>query len=91
METNPDLTACNNLSVSDFEVAMVSLHPNPTKDRVQINTSEAIDKVEIYDTLGGKIGETSSKIIDLSNNSNGIYFLKIYSNSSIVSKKVIKG
>lgn len=91
LETNPDLTACNNLSVSDFEVAMVSLHPNPTKDRVQINTSEAIDKVEIYDTLGGKIGETSSKIIDLSNNSNGIYFLKIYSNSSIVSKKVIKG
>ncbi|MTE27961.1 aryl-sulfate sulfotransferase [Winogradskyella ouciana] len=91
LEANPDLTPCNNLSVSEFENSIVSLYPNPTKNRIQINSTTVIDRVEIYNMMGSKIGETSSKTIDLSNNSDGVYFLKIYSDTNMVSKKVIKG
>ena len=59
-------------------------------DKIQINSSSTIDKVEVYNVLGGKVGETNTKTIDLSKQPSGIYFLKIYSKSIITSKKVIK-
>ena len=91
LEGNPDLTPCNNLSVSEFENSIVSLYPNPTKDIIRINTTSSVEKVEIYNMMGSKIGETSSKTIDLSNNADGVYFLRIYSDAQMISKKVIKG
>ena len=91
LEGNPDLTPCNNLSVSEFENSIVSLYPNPTKDIIRINTTSNVEKVEIYNMMGSKIGETSSKTIDLSNNADGVYFLRIYSDAQMISKKVIKG
>ncbi len=90
LEINPDLTPCNNLSVGGFQQFFASIYPNPTMDKIQINSSSTIDKVEVYNVLGGKVGETNTKTIDLSKQPSGIYFLKIYSKSIITSKKVIK-
>lgn len=90
IELNPDVTECNNLSLSDYEKSTISLYPNPTKDKIRINSISNIDKVEVYNVLGSKVDETNTKIIDLSKQTNGIYFLKIYSHSRITTKKVIK-
>ncbi|NRD24775.1 aryl-sulfate sulfotransferase [Winogradskyella litoriviva] len=90
IELNPDLSACYSLSISDFEQFDISFYPNPTKGSIAIDSNKTIDKIEAYNTLGRKIIESNTKAIDLSNQSNGIYFLRIYSGSNNVSKKVIK-
>ena len=90
IELNPDLTECNNLSVDDFAETTVSIYPNPSKGIVEVNSSKTIDKIEVYNALGKNIFNSVSLKIDLSELPNGIYFLKIYSNYSNISKKVIK-
>jgi hypothetical protein len=90
IESNPDLTSCTNLSLADFDQLNVSLYPNPTNAKIKINSNHTIDKVEVYNVLGRKVDETNTKTIDFSEHSSGIYFLKIYSNTYIISKKVIK-
>ena len=60
-------------------------------EQPKLSSKSNVEKVEIYNMMGSKIGETSSKTIDLSNNANGVYFLRIYSDAQMISKKVIKG
>ena len=90
IESNPDLTPCNNLNIEDHLQSSVSIYPNPSQDIFNINSEIEIDKVEVYNTLGKKIAEKNNLNIDLSQQSDGIYFLRIHHNSNIISKKVIK-
>ncbi|EDP72112.1 hypothetical protein FBALC1_13462 [Flavobacteriales bacterium ALC-1] len=90
LEGNPDLTPCNNLSVSDFENSIVNVYPNPTKDIIYVSSINTIDKIEVYNTLGHKIKETHNKYVNLAKQASGIYFLKIYSQNSTISKKILK-
>jgi hypothetical protein len=90
IELNPDLTPCNNLSVTNFQQSVVTLYPNPTQSEIQIKSGSIIDKVEIYSVLGHKVGESKTSTINLSKKTNGIYFLRIYSGAKVISKKVIK-
>ncbi|MEN8887096.1 MAG: aryl-sulfate sulfotransferase [Winogradskyella sp.] len=90
LELNPDLTPCNNLSVSEFEESIVSLYPNPTQNRVTINTTKNIDKIEVYNTIGQKVSETKGLTINLSSQNQGIYFLRIHFEGHIITRKVIK-
>ncbi|WP_411895999.1 aryl-sulfate sulfotransferase [Winogradskyella sp. A2] len=90
IEINPDLTPCNNLSIDDFEINTVSIYPNPTKDKIQINSKTEITKVEVFNILGNKITEFKGSRLDLGQFQNGMYLLKIHTNNSIVSKRIIK-
>ena len=90
LEGNPDLTPCNNLSVNNFEKLSLRLSPNPTNGEIHIDSDYFIDKIEVYNMLGHKIHSLTSKIIDLSTQANGIYLIKIYSNNSVFTKKIIK-
>lgn len=90
LETNPDLSACHNLSLSEVEQNIVNLYPNPTNGILNINSKLTINKVEVYNVLGKKVYSSTSETVDLSEQLNGIYFLKIYTDSEIISKKVLK-
>lgn len=73
----------------------LSVYPNPTKGNlfVQADNAEGLN-VKIIDMLGnevyvGKMGSAATKI-DVSQFKNGIYFVKLNSNSkAIVTKKII--
>ena len=90
IEINPDVSACYNLSIIDVDELTINFYPNPTKGILNINSNAPIAKVEVYDTFGRKVLETSINVLNLSNAPNGIYFLRIYSESKIIVKKVIK-
>ncbi|WP_218841854.1 aryl-sulfate sulfotransferase [Winogradskyella ursingii] len=90
LELNPDLTSCNSLSISNFEESIVKVFPNPSKNKIEINAKIPIDKIDIYNALGRRMNEIKSSKIDLSEYAEGIYYLKIYSGSRIINKKVIK-
>lgn len=71
----------------------VILFPNPTSNFVNIKSSRNIYSVEIYDLLGNILTtkNNDNNIIDISDLSNGIYFLKmIDKNNHQIINKIIK-
>ncbi|WP_179376721.1 aryl-sulfate sulfotransferase [Winogradskyella wichelsiae] len=90
IELNPNVAACQNLSTSKYNLELIKLHPNPTRGKITITSNSVINKVEIYNIFGQKINTTSSENIDLSDNINGVYFLKIHIGHIVLLKKVIK-
>ena len=85
----------NNLSNEEFDnTQQINLYPNPTKDKIFINTDQFINKVEVYD-LNGRIveeffDEEDIEFINLKRLSNGFYILKLISQLHIENVRIIK-
>ena len=90
IELNPNLDTCSNLSDIDFVKNLVNLSPNPTRNVIKIESNETIDKIEVYNLLGSKVGQFYNPSINLSKQLDGIYLLRIYFQNTIINKKVIK-
>lgn len=91
LELNPDLTPCQTLSASDFDIVGFKIYPNPVSNSLNITATSTIDKVELYSVLGQKVYETSStSSIDISSFDSGVYFVQIYSGNNSITKKIIK-
>jgi len=79
----------------DENLIEVTVYPNPTKDIIQIETSNPdINGASLYSNEGRLLAEysfTNSKtVINLANLTSGIYFLKIKTEVNSVTKKIIK-
>lgn len=86
------------LGVNDFALNSnsVNVYPNPSKGffSVKLETGNAIEKVEIIDVTGKVIktvaGNESDQLeVNTEAIANGVYFTKIYSNGSSVTKKAV--
>lgn len=83
---NFTLTVEQNLSAEDFSTAVVSLYPNPTNGFLTIKGQfDNLEKFTIHNLLGQSVqngiitgNETSINVSDLSN---GVYFIKIGNSS----------
>ena len=89
VEINVNGNTCDVLNVNPFELSNnINIYPNPTTWIISVSTALSIDKIEIYDTLGKFIKVVfDNKNITLENSYVGIYFIKIYSNNTIITKK----
>lgn len=68
----------------------LSIYPNPTDGIINIKTNFQIEKIEAFSILGRKIKTIkNTNTIDLSNQSAGIYLLKITLEGRIINKKVV--
>ena len=74
----------------------ILIYPNPSNGIFTIEVDEAIYKLSIYDYLGKEI--TAYKIskeneykflLDLSNNSKGLYFIHLFTDNDFLSNKII--
>lgn len=92
--SSPYQITCSNLGVRNFDVHnnSVKILPNPTTDAFEIAMENDYSKVELYDLTGRLIKFWYDKGYQYSLNdiNNGVYTLLIYSNKSIIIKKVIK-
>ncbi|WP_053002203.1 T9SS type A sorting domain-containing protein [Kordia jejudonensis] len=84
------------LSVGEFEANKILMYPNPTKETLHIQAKTPISDISIFD-INGRLVKTeqpnSSSLdhqMDLKNISQGIYFIKIQTNSGIQTQKLIK-
>ncbi|MDT0557084.1 T9SS type A sorting domain-containing protein [Ichthyenterobacterium sp. W332] len=68
----------------------LSVYPNPTKDRVTIQTEMLLDHVELYDITGKRIAIFYTKDINVSNLNSGVYLMKIRLENATVVKRVVK-
>ena len=69
---------------------LVFFNPNPVIDNLQIKTDLQINTIEITDITGRLIYTTTSKTIDCSNFSKGVYYVKVQTDKGIAVKKFIK-
>ena len=91
IELNPNISACEALSITDVDIVDLKLYPNPATNFINITSSETIDQVELYSILGKKVLEVNhTNSIDISAMNSGIYFVKINSGNRTISKKIVK-
>ncbi|MES2747316.1 MAG: T9SS type A sorting domain-containing protein [Bacteroidota bacterium] len=83
------------LSNSVFEVdSSISVYPNPASSIINIKSDYDIKSIQLYDVQGRllqtTLENTTNAIIDISQKSQGIYFLKITSDVGSKVEKIIK-
>jgi hypothetical protein len=69
---------------------LITLFPNPVTNNLQIQTPLKIDNIEITDIAGRLLYTTTSKTIDCSGFTRGVYFVKVGTFEGIAVKKFIK-
>lgn len=95
-------TGCND--VPEVEVACglstdavnrfpnISVYPNPVTNtlRVALESNNIVHSITLYSLLGEAVLVTSTKQIDLSTVSSGMYFLSVVTTNGTVTKKIVK-
>jgi hypothetical protein len=85
----------NDKEISNSSILDISIFPVPTKNILYINLPFVYDnfKVEIYDIYGKnkyfKSMLSGLNEVNLSNQPNGMYFLKVITNNNILTNKII--
>lgn len=81
----------SNLAVSDIAKPKIQVYPNPVKDILNIETTEKIDIIEVYNAEGRLVNvATQTKTVDFSKNEKGIYIVKIHTKAGVETQKIIK-
>lgn len=93
--TNIASTTFQTLSSGEFVMnSSVAIAPNPAKDNVNINCNNTIKTIELFDVQGRvlttQIVNTSQSLLDISNYTNGIYFVKVATEKGSKVEKIIK-
>ncbi len=72
----------------------ISFYPNPVTDVMNIHAKETIDSVEVYTIAGQRVSNVTSSNnntqLDFSALSSGVYFVKVSSNDTLETFKVVK-
>ena len=78
-------------SINDVLSRQVLLYPNPTKKLIIIDTEYLIEKITIMNVQGSVLDvQLKEKTIDVSNFSDGIYFMEIHTEKGVLRKKFVK-
>ena len=80
--------------IADIDIANIKIYPNPVKDELVIDNGELkINNVEIHDLSGKRIVNyqlSTINSINVSNLSQGIYFVKFKTEKGTITKKFVK-
>jgi len=85
------------LSSETFALESIAVYPNPSNGLYTISTkNHQIEAIEVYDITGKNIlkqnnfKSANEVMLDLTNASNGIYFMKISTDVGSITKRIIK-
>lgn len=82
--TNNSLLSSQNFNQNNLEV---SLYPNPTNNVLNIEMTNDVKSIEIYNIQGQKVKVANQKQINVSDLANGMYMIKIQDTENAVSTK----
>lgn len=74
------------------KINRINVSPNPSNGKFEIkyNASSQEWKIEIYNMLGEIVPHSiNADVVDISNAPKGIYFVKIYDGTNLITKKII--
>ena len=83
------LSTSTTTNITDLKPTGVSIYPNPTSGIFNISSSDKIDNIQIFNSLGAKIIETKNTQINISNYNKGVYVIKIKTKNTLITKKLI--
>jgi hypothetical protein len=78
------------IGTQDFTTTDFRLFPNPTGNFLNIQSKEKVESVKIYTTQGILIMEVSSKNVDVSQLTAGLYLIQITAHGKSLTEKFIK-
>ncbi|MEM7084606.1 MAG: T9SS type A sorting domain-containing protein [Bacteroidota bacterium] len=82
------------LGVGDNALFGFNFSPNPANDMIQLTSTEAIERIEVYNILGqqliNKVVGVSQGTLDVSNLETGTYLMKVTVNGQLGSYRFIK-
>lgn len=87
------IISCVNLNITDNnnQNNNVQIYPNPTTGIINLQSDEKYTNVSVIDVYGREaIVSLKRNVIDISSLPNGIYFLKVKTNSNVFTNKIIK-
>ena len=92
VETNTATTTIVNvLNVNENTLLDFSVYPIPTENLLQIKSKSEIAKIEIFGKLGRLIQQSTNNNVDVSNLTQGLYFVKVTDvNNNFGVKKFVK-
>ena len=82
----------NTLAVNDLVKTNIKMYPNPVVDQLNIKTDDIVKSIQIY-AVDGKLLKTiigNTDKVDFRNYPKGSYLMKIETNKSVTSQKIIK-
>jgi len=85
---------CGLLSVADYNLETIKLHPNPIKNNLTVDLKSNLNTdIEIFDILGKRVyNNTISKTSNLNLQAlkTGIYIVKLTQGNSVITKRLVK-
>lgn len=76
---------------SIIDEAQVSIYPNPVNNTLRIQSTEKIKSVEVFSLSGAQmLSSANSNQVDVSGLKSGIYIVRVETNLSVVTQKLIK-
>jgi hypothetical protein len=87
------MTITNTLSTPTFEDASFAMYPNPTSGKLQIESTQTISKVIVYNLIGQQVKtfdmQADQTSIDISELKTGSYFVNVQSTSGNTYTKLV--
>lgn len=78
------------MATIDNSLAELIIYPNPASESVSIQSDKPIQKVELYSAAGNLMKtDFNGKQLNLTTVPKGIYFVKIYSEKDVITKKLM--
>lgn len=75
--------------VSENEEEVISLYPNPVKDRLMVQ-AENLQSIEVFNLVGQLVMTTDQPVVDMNDLNQGVYFVRVKADGMIVTKRVVK-
>ena len=76
-------------AVSDFGEDAVSVYPNPVVDKLYIK-GDNVQSVEVYNLVGQQVMTSANEVLDLSNLTEGVYFVRVVCDGGMFTKRIVK-
>lgn len=87
-------TADGLLGLQDVNIPTLNVYPNPANSQVTVTASSLIDRIEVSNILGQKVYENATVgsnqvTINVADLQNGAYFVRVYSDNCMMTRKLI--
>ena len=67
----------------------MNIYPNPATDFISVDADNIID-VEVYSLTGAMVAKSNASTVDVSNLATGNYIVKVITENSVATSKLIK-
>ena len=77
------------LASSEEVVDVISVYPNPAKDQLFV-MAENLQMVEVYNVFGQQVMTSMESILNLTELTEGVYFVRVVCEGGMFTKRIVK-